>query len=96
MNTQYIVSYGSLLSHESRSRYSAITASVMPVTVTGWKRAWCTRHFEERTTHAGAVRTPEAKMNGVLIPTTITDEIRHRERYYEFVQIDSATLQFPN
>ena len=96
MSRDFIVSYGSLLSRESRTTFSTITASVAPVTVSGWKRSWCTRHLDEHATHAGAIRAPDAQMHGVMVPTELTDDIRRREQYYEFEEIDPSTLKFAN
>ncbi|MEM7391611.1 MAG: hypothetical protein AAF492_04615 [Verrucomicrobiota bacterium] len=88
----YIVSYGSLLSRESRERYSSIFADVVPVQISGWKRGWSVRNVEERTTHAGVARAEGACMSAVLVPTRLTEDIKHRERYYDFIRLDPETI----
>lgn len=86
-NVDYILSYGSLLSESSRKWHSNIHDPGVPVTLEGWQRAWCTRYADEGTTYAGAFKEAGSTISGVLIPTHITDALRQRERYYDFVPV---------
>ncbi|MEM7457320.1 MAG: gamma-glutamylcyclotransferase [Planctomycetota bacterium] len=95
MSRDFILSYGSLLSRQSRVDYSAITADVYPALVSGWKRGWCVRHLEELTTHAGAIRDNGSTMHCVLVPTELNDDIREREKYYDFVEVERSDVEFP-
>ena len=89
----FIVSYGSLLSHESRS-HSGIDAAVIPVTLTGWSRGWVARYPDEKQTYVGALPDSEAVMNAALLPMEdITPELRERERFYDFTLIDLDQLE---
>lgn len=50
----FMVGYGSLLSADSRQRFSNITSNPVPLTLNGWRRAWDTRSFDEKQTYVGA------------------------------------------
>ncbi|WP_438863626.1 gamma-glutamylcyclotransferase [Neptunicella sp.] len=90
---EFILGYGSLLSHDSRWRYSALNTEVIPVSVQGWQRSWITRNIEEQQSHVGAVAQPGASLNGVLVPTaTISDSLRQREKDYRFAPVSLAQL----
>lgn len=91
----YLIGYGSLLSHDSRLRYSDIQCHSLPVSVSGWKRAWVTRSKTEQQTYVGAINSTSAKINGMLIPIAEIDEnLRVREQDYEFVLVDHASIDF--
>lgn len=87
-----LFSYGSLLSQHSRQHHSGITSTVIPARLNGWQRSWCARYEDEGATYAGAIESSSAQITGLLIPTEITDEIRHRERKYEFVEVPRDQL----
>lgn len=89
----YLVGYGSLLSHDSRSRYSNIFCDNMPIRAHGWQREWLARGMEDLQTCLGVSRVESAHLNGVLLPIEqITPELRSREQDYEFIEIDPATI----
>lgn len=54
----YVVGYGSLMSHDSRLRYSSINCSGLPVLLSGWQRGWVTNCAIEKFTSVGAIRSP--------------------------------------
>lgn len=92
---QYVVGYGSLLSHDSRLRYSDLNCSVIPVTLRGWQRAWNTRSYEEMQTYVGAQQTDNGALNGVVLPIReISPELQKREQDYEFVPVNLEELEF--
>jgi hypothetical protein len=88
----YMVGYGSLLSTYSRTTYSGITTDALPVIAEGWKRGWTVRYSDERATYAGVRPVRHAHLHAALVPTEITDALRHRERGYVFTQIDPASV----
>lgn len=88
----YMVGYGSLLSAYSRTTYSGITTDVVPVVAEGWKRGWTVRYGDEQATYAGVRTVRHAVLHAALVPTEITDALRHRERGYVFTQIDPASV----
>ncbi|WP_412724774.1 hypothetical protein [Alteromonas sp. D210916BOD_24] len=45
-----VLGYGSLMRKDSRERYSQIYTQGLPVTVSGYERAWVTRSLDERQT----------------------------------------------
>ena len=92
MNKHFLITYGSLLSAYSRKHFSSIDEDVLPVEVEGWKRSWSVQHLQERATHAGATVSAGSSMTAALVPTEVTDELREREKYYEFIQVDAAHL----
>ncbi|WP_416305445.1 gamma-glutamylcyclotransferase [Neptunicella sp. SCSIO 80796] len=90
---EFILGYGSLLSHDSRWRFSAINTAVIPVSVQGWQRSWITRNIEEQQSHVGALPKQNASLNGVLVPTErITDRLRQREKDYLFAPVPLCRL----
>jgi len=91
----YVVGYGSLMSHDSRFRYSQIDADAIPVKVSGWQRAWNMCCPDNSYTCVGVLPGSDAQqVNGMLVPVAeITPELRQREQSYHFVQVDNANLQ---
>ncbi len=88
----YIVSYGSLINSYSRLNFSQIEAPVFPAMLNGWCRSWCAQYPDEGATYAGAITKRDASMYSVLVPTTITDEIRHRERFYDILEVNPENI----
>lgn len=89
----FVVGYGSLLSDESRRRFSDIHCHPLPVTVTGWRRAWITRSFTEYQTYVGATAELGAVINGALVPIDdITPDLQKREQDYTFEPVTLAQL----
>lgn len=90
----YLVGYGSLLSHDSRSRYSNIFCPNMPIVAHGWRREWLARGLVDLQTGLGVSFIESAKLNGVLLPIEqISPELRNREQDYQFVEVDPASLE---
>lgn len=90
--TDFLIGYGSLLSAYSRQTYSNLHAPVIPVMVTGWQRGWTTRYGDEVATYLGVRPAANASVSAALVPTQITDELRHRERGYDFAPVDRDTI----
>lgn len=101
---EYIFAYGSLLSEYSRRHYSGIEAQVLPVTLTGWYRAWCTSYPDEGASYAGALRVDTVasksthfhELDGVLIPSVLDEDLQQRERGYQFTRLDADSLRLDN
>ena len=92
-SNEFIVSYGSLLSHDSRQRFSGFGGALIPVTIVGMTRHWTTRYDDEFQTYVGATHDSDAVMNAALALTpTVTPELRKRERYYDISPVDLADL----
>lgn len=90
----YLVGYGSLLSHDSRSRFSNIFCPNMPIVAHGWRREWLARGLEENHTCLGVSQVDSATMNGVLLPIEhISPELRTREQDYQFVEVDPTSIE---
>lgn len=89
-----VLGYGSLLSKDSRERYSNIFTPGIPVTVSGFERAWVTRSLYEKQTYVGAVANAHSKLNGQLIPTKINPALQEREKDYRFVEVSPKALHF--
>ena len=88
-----IVGYGSLLSHDSRLRHSDIDCCSVPVSVSGFKRAWVTRSTGEQQTYVGAQVCSQSQLNGVLLPIEeISAELKVRERDYRFIEVEMSQL----
>ncbi len=91
----YILGYGSLMSHESRLRYSDIDAEGLPVKVLGWQRGWSMCCPRDLHTCVGAMQQggKGAEMTAVLVPVPgISQNLRTREKNYEFVQVEAAEV----
>ena len=91
--TDYILGYGSLLSQYSRQTYSGLTETIIPVVASGWKRSWTVRYPDEGATYLGVRSALNENLEAALVPAQVTPEIRHRERGYEFIELDPDTLQ---
>ena len=91
----FVVGYGSLMSHDSRLRYSQIDAEGLPVHVAGWQRAWNMNCPDNRYTCVGALPGAEGEgLNAMLVPIAeITSELQKREQSYQFVQVDHDSIQ---
>ena len=91
---QYLVGYGSLLSQDSRSRYSNIFCPNMPIVAHGWQREWLARGLSVFQTGLGVSQVESASLNAVLLPIEhISDELRNREQDYQFVEVDPANIE---
>lgn len=84
----YLVSYGSLISRESRERHSNIFVRATAVQLFGWRRHWGARYEDEAATYAAAVPEQGAQLHAALLPIRMTEELRYRERGYDFIEID--------
>lgn len=82
-----LVSYGSLISRESREKFSKIYQPVDLVKLRGWKRYWGAPYPDEGATYAAAAPNINSHLHGVLVPIEMSDDLRHRERGYDFVEI---------
>ena len=89
-----VLGYGSLLSKDSRERYSNIFTPGIPVTASGFERAWVTRSLHEKQTYVGAVANAHSKLNAQLIPTQINPALQEREKDYRFVEVSPEALNF--
>jgi hypothetical protein len=89
----YLIGYGSLLSHDSRSRYSNVFCPNMPIVVSGWRREWLARGLADLQTGLGVSQVESASLNAVLLPIEqITPELRKREQDYQFVEVDPTNM----
>jgi hypothetical protein len=89
----YLIGYGSLLSHDSRSRYSNVFCPNMPIVVSGWRREWLARGLADLQTGLGVSQVESASLNAVLLPIEqITPELRKREQDYQFVEVNTANI----
>jgi hypothetical protein len=89
----YLVGYGSLISHDSRSRYSNIFCPNMPIFAHGWRREWLARGLADLQTGLGVSQDESASLNSVLLPIEqISPELRNREQDYQFVEVDPSTI----
>lgn len=89
----YIVGYGSLLSAHSRETYSDLVEEAIPVVAHGWRRGWTVRYRDEKATYAGVRPAPGGQLHAALVPTEITDALRHRERGYVFTPVPPEHLR---
>jgi len=95
IDTQHIVlGYGSLLSKDSRERFSQIHTLGIPVRVEGFQRAWVTRSLAESQTYVGAMVDATSQLTAQLIPTHINPQLREREKDYQFVQVPHHAISF--
>ncbi|WP_417484954.1 gamma-glutamylcyclotransferase [Maricaulis salignorans] len=91
--TDFLIGYGSLLSAYSRQTYSNLHMPVIPVMVSGWQRGWTTRYGDEAATYLGVRPAAGASLSAALVPTHITDELRHRERGYDFTPVGGDAVR---
>ncbi|MGK0265884.1 MAG: hypothetical protein ACI82N_000126 [Maricaulis sp.] len=91
--SDFIIGYGSLLSTYSRQTYSNLHTPVYPVMVAGWQRGWTTRYGDEAATYLGVRHAAGISLSAALVPTRITDELRHRERGYDFTPVERDAVQ---
>lgn len=90
----YLLGYGSLLSFESRTRYSQLNDQATPVNVRGWQRSWITQNPQEQQSHVGAVVQDNGQLNALLIKVPhIDDNLRQREKDYRFTQVAERHIQ---
>lgn len=89
-----VLGYGSLLSRDSRERYSQIFTQGIPVQVAGFQRAWVTRSIAEQQTYVGAIADSNSQLNAQLIPTAINPQLKDREKDYRFVEVNAKALSF--
>jgi hypothetical protein len=89
----YLVGYGSLLSHDSRSRHSNIFCPNMPIVASGWRREWRARGLTHLQTALGVSQVESSILNAVLLRIDqISPELREREQQYQFVEVDPSTI----
>jgi hypothetical protein len=90
----YLVGYGSLISHDSRSRFSNIICPNMSIVAHGWQREWLARGLTVFQTGLGVSQVEAANINAVLLPIEqITPELRDREQGYLFVEVDPDSIE---
>lgn len=90
----FILAYGSLLSADSRERYSNITHVGIPTYVKGFSRGWVTRAFHENQTYVGAVPNSQTGLSAQLLPVNLNPALQKREQDYRFVEVDVTNLFF--
>ena len=91
----YVCGYGSLMSHDSRYRYSGIDTQAIPVQVTGWQRAWNMASPGEKLTCVGATPKVNASLNALLVAVDeINDKLRKREANYHFIELSFEAIEF--
>ncbi|MCC2617911.1 hypothetical protein LJ739_16785 [Aestuariibacter halophilus] len=91
--SDFLLGYGSLLSHDSRTHYSALSDHAVAVNVKGWQRGWVTRSMTELQTYVGAWPVAHATLNAVLLPVDgFSADFRKREQDYTFEQVDPAQV----
>jgi hypothetical protein len=89
----YLVGYGSLLSHDSRSRHSNIFCPNMPIVAHGWQREWLARGMAHFQTALGVSQVESASLNAVLLRIEqISPELRDREQDYQFVEVAPGSI----
>ena len=93
--THFLLGYGSLLSADSRLRFSDNPHPAICVTVKGFQRAWITRAFHEQQTYVGAMPDSSGEINAHCIPITINPSLQTREQDYRFVEVDHKQV-LPN
>jgi len=88
-----MIGYGSLMSHDSRFRFSDIDTTAIPVWVQGWERGWVTSCPIECFNSVGAYPNPEAKLNAALLPVeNISPELHEREKNYRFTEVAAQAV----
>ena len=92
MRLDYILGYGSLLSRFSREHYSSLRVDPIPVTLTGWSKAWCIQDHDEGATYLGAYPRSGAHLSGALLPTKITPTLIEREKRYTFDRVKVSDI----
>jgi len=89
----YVIGYGSLMSHDSRLRFSQINAQGTPVLLSGWERGWVVNCPIEKFTSVGATANSNAQLNALLVPVeTITPELQDREKNYRFTAVEPENI----
>jgi len=86
-NKPLVLGYGSLMSSDSRRRFSNIEHQGLLVQVAGYTRAWITRSLEEQQTYVGALPDAQGCLNAQLIATDIDPALSDREKDYQFEQV---------
>lgn len=93
MAQHYIVGFGSLMSHQSRKKYSGIDSQAIAVSVSGWQRGWISSCQIEGFTSLGAYQSTNSLLNAMLIPIPAIDEtLRKREKNHHFVAISLESI----
>lgn len=87
-----VIGYGSLMSKQSRTQFSNIRSSGLPITINGWERAWVTRSIDECQTYVGAYRSRNSSFNAQAFITNIDTQLQKREKDYRFSKIDRDSL----
>lgn len=96
MNSEqhYVLGYGSLMSHDSRFRYSNINSKGVPVILSGWERGWVTSCKIENFTSVGAIQNSKEEIGALLVPVEeISSELQNREKNYRFTAVDQAQVR---
>ena len=87
-----ILGYGSLMSRDSRARFSGIHHDGLMVTVKGYRRGWITRSIEEKQTYVGALPDENASLNALLVPVALDPALAEREKDYQFEKVAPAQI----
>jgi len=91
----FLVGYGSLLSADSRLRFSNNPHLAISVSVKGYQRSWITRAHHEQQTYVGALPNDAAEINAHCVPITLNPSLQKREQDYRFVELAHRQVE-PN
>lgn len=91
-NKPLVLGYGSLMSSDSRRRFSNIEHHGLMVQVTGYKRAWITRSLEEQQTYVGALPDERGSLNAQLIAADMDPALAEREKDYQFERVPASQI----
>lgn len=90
----YVCGYGSLMSHDSRYRYSGIDTQAIPILVDGWERSWNMASPGENITCVGALPKASSMLNALLVAIDeIDDNLRKREENYHFIELPVEVIE---
>ncbi|MBT0585342.1 gamma-glutamylcyclotransferase [Alteromonas oceanisediminis] len=88
----FLLGYGSLLSDDSRFRFSQNPHPAASVLVDGFRREWITRSEPEQQTYVGAIADATSQLNAHCIPVVINPSLQQREQDYRFVQVSKSQV----
>lgn len=87
-----VLGYGSLMSSDSRQRFSNIHHPGLMVTVSGYCRAWITRSQQEKQTYVGALPQASACLNAQLMAVNMDPALAEREKDYQFERVAANNI----
>lgn len=88
----FLIGYGSLLSADSRLRFSDNPHPAISVTLQGFQRSWITRAFHEDQTYVGVLPNTAAEINAHCVPIALNPSLQQREQDYRFVQVEHGSV----